>query len=83
MIKRKIEIRPKIEENSLLEEIDWNSVYKKVLYKKLQSKMKIFNYKLLFGALSTKYKFYKTDKCDLCYKEINEKIFDHLYFKFP
>ena len=35
MIKRKIEIRPKIEENSLLEEIDWNSVYKKVLYKKL------------------------------------------------
>jgi hypothetical protein len=64
MIKRKIEIRPKIEENGLLEEIDWNSVYKKVLYKKLRSKMKIFNYKLLFGALSTKYKFYKTDKCD-------------------
>jgi hypothetical protein len=45
--------------------------------------MNIFNYKLLFGALSTKYKFYKTDKCDLCYKEINEKIFDHLYFKCP
>ena len=83
MIKKKNEIKPKIEENCLLEDIDWNFVYKKVLFKMLQSKMKVFNYKLLFAALSSKEKFYKTGKCDLCFKEINEIIFDHLYFKCP
>jgi hypothetical protein len=49
----------------------------------LQSKMKVFNYKILFAALSSKEKFYKTGKCDLCFKEINEIISDHLYFKCP
>jgi len=83
MIKKKNEIKSKVEENYLIEDINWNFVYKKVLFKKLQSKMKIFNYKLLFAALSSKEKFYKTGKCDLCFKEINEIIFDHLYFKCP
>jgi hypothetical protein len=47
IIKKKNEIKPKMEDNCLLNEIVWKTVYKKISNKKLQSKFKLFNYKLL------------------------------------
>jgi hypothetical protein len=82
VLKKKKEISPEIEKNCLLNYMDWKLVYKKILHKKLQSKLKIFNYKLLFKALSVKEKFYKSKKCSICCKEIDD-LYDHLYFQCP
>jgi len=82
MIKKKNEIKPKIEDNCLLNEIVWKTVYKKIFYKKLQSKFKAFNYKLLFKAISVKEKFYRSSHCSLCCRQIQD-IYDHLYFNCP
>ena len=82
ILKKKKEISPEIEKNCLLNDMDWKLVYKKVLHKKLQSKLKIFNYKLIFKALSVKERFYKSKKCSICCKEIDD-LYDHLYFQCP
>ena len=79
MIKKKNEIKPKMEDNCLLNEIVWKTVYKKIFYKKLQSKFKAFNYKLLFKAISVKEKFYRSSHCSLCCRQLQD-IYDHLYF---
>ncbi len=81
MIKAKREINPKIEIINNHREIDWKTVYNKNLFKKLPSRFKIFNYKLLFGVISTRQKIFKMKRCNFCYKQLKEDIIDHLYFK--
>ena len=69
MIKAKREINPKIEIINNHREIDWKTVYNKNLFKKLPSRFKIFNYKLLFGVISTRQKIFKMKRCNFCYKQ--------------
>ena len=80
MIKKDEEIKPRIENEILQNDKNWPNIYKKVLYKKITSKYKIFNYKILFNSISSNEKFNKHQKCNLCNKETNN-IFDHLFFK--
>ena len=67
MIKTKREINPKIEIINNHREIDWKTVNNKNLFKKLPSRFKIFNYKLLFGVISTRQKIFKMKRCNFCY----------------
>jgi hypothetical protein len=80
IIKKDEEIKPRIENNIFQNDKNWLHIYKKVLYKKIPSKYKIFNYKILFNIVSTTEKFNKSQKCNFCNQE-NSNILDHLFFK--
>ena len=67
-IKLSYEITPRIED--LFRDKDWYEIYKTIMHKKLLSKYKVLNYKIIFNAITIKAKLNKEErskiKCLFC-----------------